>query len=1018
MFEKSVHDLLDDFYQAFAISDMQAMEASLKALELKIFYGDANVNDSFIEYLNDAFRESDERTVFNARKLDYPFEGIFREVFKNAFECSYKDGDINMAVDFRGNGEISLCYNEVGVTFKQFMCSLVKAQRIFINVEWFYTTSNNFSYMLQNQDGRPKITELNLSGVKRLLSESDDDEGSENKDENEQYAEIIIKISDEQYEKIKDNFLTMVEKKGDFINLIDLCFAFDRKNIMSMSEADPSFNVSVTESGAVLTQYNIEYFERDDFDIKFIRFSKDSDRVVDFICYEYDGFSYLIPFKVPPEKRTSIAEVFLKQYNFFSIYELPVGKKLSAFFISVPGKYVVKAGTEVRPEEENIVAEKVEQGIKHFISAYGECFTIDVYPLPDVKERYAFRPRNYAFGFIKNFLATSEFTENLRDGLQDSVSVRFPEESTPVALTRLRETAFREIKRGVPEKEHISGGAYSKHILAKREDMLAQFAEHQVKTLYLSYKWGENREFYYEFIRPDGTYIIESKVRDGLTDYGLYTAFNASTGRFFEKYTTDDSFVEDEDALESVLASFDEAFNEDYQIKMRYYQFYVSYGDERHVVNISKVKVTNLKNAMETLEARRERFDKVGAYDETVKMLLDVFSQGKNTISFLKEIGSQGGEIAIETDNPDRKLRLCVYGRRFIIPDRITVKDMYEIVYDFDKLSKAGVIAGRHFGFKSEKVRYNFKAERIHEILDDKNLATSGVDEIASVIDKLHVCSADTESIALLDEHDMLLDVIRIDKINSKRNMGVKLIIFRDDCAKIVFLKEDLSKTETAGALERLLTDGNNELISGSFVETVQPNIILPNQVPYYKRPLTGITPSEFEFLRSEVKRLNSLKRGLNKTNFRNSLAKDVDDKLFGYGGCCPICGIQLEAINCFTVKDFLVELISAVDGVERLFKFSLYMCANNAFEADGWVIENISIGGMNPYMWIKEVTEAEMIVPEFLHCSIRMTTRVIDAVHLDDKEATQNNVVETPRTNVDCILSPLMAAKWVEDNI
>ncbi|MCL2071908.1 MAG: hypothetical protein FWH07_06725, partial [Oscillospiraceae bacterium] len=160
--------------------------------------------------------------------------------------------------------------------------------------------------------------------------------------------------------------------------------------------------------------------------------------------------------------------------------------------------------------------------------------------------------------------------------------------------------------------------------------------------------------------------------------------------RLFEKYVGGDSFVEDENALEAVFASLDDTFDNNYGVNMRYYQLYITNGanpEERYVVNISKVKVGNLKDAMETLGKRRDRFDNDEVYNATAKMLLYVFTQGKDTIAFLKEVKAQGGQVELSLET-DEKPRFSVYGSRFLIPGRTTSTQMLDITGDMDLLIK------------------------------------------------------------------------------------------------------------------------------------------------------------------------------------------------------------------------------------------------------------------------------------------------------------------------------------------
>jgi hypothetical protein len=1036
----TAQELLGDFYKACISGEYAAMDAPLKQLK-QMISGDGFDVSEFIEYFNGAFND------YENRDRRYPSDCIFRELLRNAFDSYYATGHIKITVDFKENGEIRVFYNDAGFSVKQFLCFLERAKGVFANAEQFLIRRNNFSFSLNNTNGVFEVIEFNIS----CDNEIGETGGNAPARSDSELTEISLKVSDKLYGSIKENFLTLTDKKGNFINLAELCFAFNRKNVMNIEEPEPAVCVTVAENGAAITRYEVAYHHKADCDIKFVRLFQDGSGIIDFICYEYDGFHYLVPFAVTSSKRQNVANILLQKYNFFATYELSgledsidsanpengvkeqiIEEKLSAFFISVPDEYVTKSGSGVKAEAESAVTEKVERGVRNLIKTYDECFTLDVYPLPETKERYGLRPRSYAYGFIKNFIKTSKFTHKLKDNFRESVSLQFPGEGAPVAYRRLKETAFRHVKMDVPEQEHRSGAAYSTYITAKRDEMFEQLSAYPVKTLYLAYRWNSaesgsdcatdgGREFYYEFVRPGNTYIVESKAKAGLSDYGLYINFNSSAGRLFDRYTAEDGFVEDEDALEAVFSSFDETFHEEYRVKMRYFQLYVTFGDERHVVNISKIKVNNLKNAMETLAARRDRFDTARDYDETAKMLLNVFTQGKDTTVFLSEIRRQGGEITLAADETDGKLRFYTYGNRFSISSRITVSQMLEIIPDVEALNEAGLLNGREFGSSFSKTRYIFKAEKVRELLEGVSVRAGSfiksgesdelvtLTDIENAVQNLFVCDSEEikwEKIALLNSDGRTEEIVGIDELERGK----------DNSLKYVILNRNFTKAETAGVLERLLTGEDKGLISGSLVKTVLPNIVLT--VPSHSRGAQGnISRGEFELLRNEIRRLSES----GNINYRNYLAANVSDEISGYGGRCPICGFESPIINCFAAKDFVIEFISS-DGMEKTFKFTLYMCANDYFAADGWVIEEISIGGMEPFTWLEKISGAQSITPELLICRIRMSSRTVNAstiadVPRNDREAVLAQADESPKSDINIELSPLMAAKWVEDN-
>ena len=98
-------------------------------------------------------------------------------------------------------------------------------------------------------------------------------------------------------------------------------------------------------------------------------------------------------------------------------------------------------------------------------------------------------------------------------------------------------------------------------------------------------------------------------------------------------------------------------------------------------------------------------------------------------------------------------------------------------------------------------------------------------------------------------------------------------------------------------------------------------------------------------------------------------------------------------------------------------------MCANDSFAASGWVIEDISIGGMSPFVWLEEIQRCEAIPPEFLLCTIKYRSQLTyDIIGSETREhgdmIALESVSDGEQQTMDLILTPLMLAKWLEDNL
>ena len=65
----------------------------------------------------------------------------------------------------------------------------------------------------------------------------------------------------------------------------------------------------------------------------------------------------------------------------------------------------------------------------------------------------------------------------------------------------------------------------------------------------------------------------------------------------------------------------------------------------------------------------------------------------------------------------------------------------------------------------------------------------------------------------------------------------------------------------------------------------------------------------------------------------------------------CQCCSYESNIINSFVLKNFSIGLLNGEK--EQKFNFALYLCANDAINAGGWIIDDVSIGGMSPFLWL-----------------------------------------------------------------
>lgn len=1016
--EKPIEELIGDFYEGHATKNDEKRETALKKIQNLIFTASID-SKPFMDYFNEIFSG---RTAYNTLLSinDYPKESIIRELLQNTFGCHYATKDIKVLVDFNNEEKkISISYNEVGFTMEQILYYLsfgrndgdatregrfgVGAKSVFLNVESLYLHSNNFSFKIRNDNGNLKIVHLDLFGSQF------------------KGTEITIKVNDDEFEKIRENFLTLTEKRGDYINLMELCFAFNRKKILDIDVSDKeeperSFNIAVKDGGQLVTLYKIIQYQKSPDAAPVIRFMQNNKSVIDFLCYENDMFVYLVPFAVATAKRMGIVKLLLQKYNFFSTYELTglikesnegfVNEKLSAFFISVPNTYITSHRTGIRYEDEAAVTEKIQTDLLKMIEEYSQYFVLDLQEAPDVPERYYMHPKSYAFEFFKNFMQTSKFGQKLETKFQDGISLVFPGDETPIPYTEIKKNGFLNVTENVSKADHESGTAYNAYIVGELDKMHQRLADVPEKAIYVAYHWEnedgteKGREYQYEFSHGGNTFIVESKSTPNRSDNKLYYHFRTVMARMMGDFVNKDNAVPDENALEGLLSSLDEIYSEDYKILMKYYQFYVTHGEEQLHFDVSKMQVGNLKNAMDTIQKRQHRFDTHQNYNEVVSMLVNSFTQGKDTMSFLREIKEQGGKITLQLDI-NKKYRFSAYGKQFMIPSSISNADMLEIIGEVNTLIKCGMLDGRVFDFPFAKSRYSFDDVLLTKILADDKISDTAVLDTAA---KIYTSDLKIDRIALLGEDDKIIKIVEM-------NADITAEM-RAKTAKYVVLRDDYSKPDFADIVELIITGADGGRLSKQYSSTEEPNQILPDQIPYYLKPLPVISRYEFKYLGEQCYELEKHKE--HKT-YKNYFAKDVNDKLFGYGGVCSVCGYESKVINSFTLKDFEVELLT--HDCEKTFRFSLYLCANDAAAAAGWKIIDVKIGGMSPFRWLEEIRTAKEIPPEFLFCKIRYRPQMSFELPGAGASKSHDAIFAIAQEEISLTLTPMMAAKWYEEN-
>ncbi|MCH5208137.1 MAG: hypothetical protein J1F04_04585 [Oscillospiraceae bacterium] len=1013
---EKVSRLLGDFFERNTAGDRDGIKAVIEEIEQNIRSGEVD-DASFKDYFNNMYAGRGAVNTVNLAK-DYPRESIIRELFQNIFGCDYDEKDIKVEVDFLDDGKVRLNYNEVGFRLEQVFYYLsigrndgdrkregrfgLGAKSVFTNVDWFEMKSNSYRLRVVNDDGVLKVRDLQLSA------------------EPFKNTEVMFALPINEQETLHNNLRTICSQKGSYINMIDLCFAFVRKKNLKANEDEEcferTFNIAIANYGRGEVVYRLFNNRKEGSDITKVRFLENGKSVADFIHSEHDGFTYIIPFAISNTKREA-GRVLMSKYNYFSTFELTgfvgsdnkefVDEQLSAFFVSVPNKYITNNRSGIKYDSLEECAAKIEKGILYVADEYKRLFVLELMPNPASEGHYMLRPRQYVFEFFYNYVTNSKIAKGLRDRFANSVSILFPHSEQPVSFGDMRKSGFFSERAGVTKEEHESG-AVAQALYEDIEQMNGWYGKDDNHVLIAKYKWDVlgtdegGEEFLYCFFQDGRQYFMPSYGNKKLKDYELGASFNSIISLKLNDCIVNGS-VQDEDALAQAFEVIDEMFGGDYRISMKYFQFVVSSGAASISFEISKINIGNMKKAYDVLSAHESRFENHQIFNQVVTLMVNSFSNGKDTVTFLKEIKSQGGDVSLALDI-NKRYRFSVYGKQFMIPPTITNSELLEIVGDVYSLIESGLLNNRSFDFTYAPGRFTFDLAEIKEALPEAGSAS----DIQAKLDKIFVCDLGMDKIALLDANNKLMKIVGIDSSLEAAD--------RDKTDKFIILRDGMPKPQYASFVEFLLTDMNQNRLFRLFSGTEEPNIILPDQLPYYFKPVPTLTRREFDFLRGKIRKIAKYEKTNDKA-YRNYFARDVNAKLYGYGGVCPFCGYSTGVLNSFEVKRFSIGIMNGEK--EQKFSFALYLCHNDASAAAGWIFDDVSIGGMSPFIWLDEISQTDTIPPEFMYCRVKYRKQVTYDICEPDKNGVTitETVYDGASETLDFVLSPMMAAKWYEDN-
>ncbi|MDR0804212.1 MAG: hypothetical protein LBN42_00325 [Oscillospiraceae bacterium] len=687
--------LADDFFEGVWSRDYNQLNESVTSLES--FIRDGTISgDEAAEYFNLTYNG---RSVYNSslNTSDYPPESIMRELFQNIFDCRYPEEGLKAAVEFRADGYVSIAYNEIGFNLEQLLRFLsfghsgnisgdgdyygkregrfgLGAKSVFVNTESVCLRSRTFRIKIENDHGHINIRSLEFT--------SQDFIGTE----------IMFKPDPVRYDKIKENFSTLCDRKGEFLNIPELCFAYSNKSYLKTAIISVNDGKSKTLYRIDRNQDNASDKKRDK-----LRFFKDGAPVIEFIRYQSGVLSFLIPYAVSRKFKDGVHALIFAKYNYFSTFELTGdGDDGHSFFISVPNYYVTPFRTSVRRDCEAELKRGIEEGIKKFITEYSDGLIIDVTPVNQTDKNGFYpsvlRPATYIFGCLRAYINSS--LQDAKLFFRNAVSIRLPNEQE-IEYAEFLKYSYAGAAEGVSIDSHKDASAYQEYIakeLAMQERLLADLT---VKTLSAEYSYSDengNTHKFYEMriYRQDKKYVVDSRHNpeiDAEDNFGISEGFHgiASKGLFdiFGGIYPIASFepernsivleprvpkLRNSEQLVKIFALFDSLYGAHYFLGLTYNCLIFRRGIKSYVFETAKIQATSLKAAAEAVIAHTAQFDYPETSREILRTLLAAYSENKTVSEFLRCALSESCPVtAAEDINGHGCFEL--YGFQYFVPD-------------------------------------------------------------------------------------------------------------------------------------------------------------------------------------------------------------------------------------------------------------------------------------------------------------------------------------------------------------
>ncbi|MDR0820986.1 MAG: hypothetical protein LBN40_00775 [Oscillospiraceae bacterium] len=920
----TVQKLLGDFFESNAQNNRERMASTLKELEVNLERS-KDVRESFAGYFAEIYSgRSFYNTMINVE--DYPIESVVRELFQNAFDCQYAESDYKLAVTFKDNGYISFAYNERGFSLEQFIYYMsfgrnvsdnpnreghfgVGAKSVFMNVQELTMRSNIFRFNIKNRDGMLEVTDISVDRPLFLGTE------------------VTFQVPPEVYARIHDNFLTMDSKKGDFLNMPEVVFAFLKKKIpddkaQTEEIKGRTLNIAIVTGEELNMVYTVANHVEDDH--TFIRFFKNREPVADFISHEKDGMSVIFPYRIIDKAAEGVVSA---KNNLFATYELTglitrgddEGKVPA--WVSLPTRFINVCRAGIRQGQEKAAADQIRVIMTEFIKANKWLLILNIVEANSPDGGLRFEPEFEAFSYIHKAVFGSPWKGSPCDAFMSYLTLKFPD-TKPVPYAEIRVDACLKDEGKISYDEHESGEAQKEYIDRALEKLKARLPDITQSSFYVSYSYDDfivsKRVFLYEFRHGGHVWRVTSEST-GDEDFELYNGFRKMSTRLTSRFVKN-AKVPDETSLETILTLYDKLYTDKYEIDYQLLRFYLTGGGETEMIDVTGIAINSLKAATDSLRDRQARFTGDDAFYNSVARMTKEFARGKTFTKFISDVREQG----VAADYDERRKAFNIFGIPIPLSDDIPCNIVWEILPEKNRANAFSMFKGRELGLDLEACPYTFDLGDLGGVITNP----------ASVIEKTAFADFGFEKYALLDADGKVIEIVNGDAQQIPT------------CETLVLLTNEHTKRGFCGMLELVAFGEKNGAVSKTVFAAKGLNHGVPKQPVFTTVPADKLT----ELSKTAVR----LYDGDDAMAAVYAFATASDSRYPGYGTTCPVSGAKLGSVQHFTISGF--DVLLPFGNKERSFSIALYMCQTIAEETAAWYPIGLTIGGKDPFVWLEQV--------------------------------------------------------------